>query len=324
MLQTKGWWYPLFLLRLNPKNEIRSAMHEICYWNRKNNTEEIEKVYGDRSLNWIYGTGLGRFLGDTFLSRKPISQIVGAYYSSKRSAKKIKPFIENFQIPMEIYKDVPFESFNDFFIREFKPGQRPFPKNKNSLGAFAEARYLAYESVDKNQKFPVKGQYLTADQILQKSDIAQDFKDGTIIIARLCPVDYHRFHFPDSGKVSSSYRISGQFHSVNPLALNHRQNIFAVNERHVSILHTDHFGKMAYVEVGALCVGKIIQSYSGKSFSQGQEKGYFLFGASTVIVFLQKNTLTLSSDLKENSLKGQECLIQLGDVLGTTISNEYK
>jgi phosphatidylserine decarboxylase len=138
-------------------------------------------------------------------------------------------------------------------------------------------------------------------------------------VARLCPVDYHRFHFPDDGRILDHYRIPGFYHSVNPLALKKKSDIFITNERHVTSLDTVNFGKLAYIEVGALCVGKIVQSFTDKVFKRGEEKGYFLFGASTVVLVGQKGLWSPSQDVLENTEKGLETYIKLGDQVGIKI-----
>jgi phosphatidylserine decarboxylase len=294
----------------------------IIYWNRKLKREEPEQVYGDSLLRWVYGTRAGQKLADHFLSKAFLSKIYGAYQSSRLSEHKVRPFIQEFKIPMEEYVDQEFESFNDFFIRKFKEGARPFVQNPKSMPAFAEARYFAYERVNLNQTFPVKGVHLSAAGLLGSEEKAKDFEGGPLLLARLCPVDYHRFHFPDSGRVLDSYSISGALHSVNPLALKYKPEIFLTNERQVSILETTHFGKLAYVEVGALCVGKIVQSFKNPAeIRRGEEKGYFLFGGSTVIVVGQPGRWKPDADLLHQTSQGRETLVQLGDQVASAESS---
>jgi phosphatidylserine decarboxylase len=108
---------------------------------------------------------------------------------------------------------------------------------------------------------------------------------------------------------------------VNPTAIHEKQDIFITNERHVTILETENFGKVAYVEVGAICVGKIVQSKTltpGKKFLKGEEKGYFLFGGSTVIVIGEKDKWCPSHDIIQNTKSGMETYIQLGMSVATT------
>jgi phosphatidylserine decarboxylase len=237
----------------------------------------------------------------------------GVYQSSSLSRRQIEPFIEKFKIPMQEYQKETFKTFNDFFIRKFIPKERPFVQASHELPAFSEARYLAYEKITEKQKFPVKGSALSAVALMGSEEKAKPFIGGPLLLARLCPVDYHRFHFPDAGHTLEDYRIHGKLHSVNPMALKYKEDIFATNERHVSILQTENFGKIAFIEVGALCVGKIVQTFKEKDFKRGDEKGYFLFGASTVIVLGEPGQWTPDADLLDQTSRGRETLVRLGE-----------
>jgi len=168
------------------------------------------------------------------------------------------------------------------------------------------------EMVSSEQTFPVKGEDLSSTTILDSEVWEGHFAGGPILIARLCPVDYHRFHFPDHGEVVDQYEVSGSYHSVNPIALAFKSNILSTNQRRVTILNTKNFGKLAYVEVGAMCVGRIVHTHSGRSFNRGDEKGYFLFGGSTVIVLGEKGKWRPYSDILEYSQKGIETFVRLG------------
>ena len=300
---------------------------EIHIFNRHENRMEIEKVYGDEMVKFAYGNPVGRLLGPVIAS-KMLSQIYGKSQDSLKSAKKVAPFIKNFNIPMDQYQkgsfkenpvETSYQSFNEFFIREFHEGQRTFTTNDHEMGAFAEARYFGHESMSDDLNVPVKGSMLRAVDLIGDRELAKEFIGGPLMIARLCPVDYHRYHYPDHGKTLKAFTIPGDLHSVNPLALKYRQNIFIKNERRVSILETEHFGKLAYIEVGATCVGKIVQSFDeSRPFRKGDEKGYFLFGGSTVVLCGEKGKWAPSKDMLENTRAGIETYIQLGDVVAQT------
>jgi phosphatidylserine decarboxylase len=289
---------------------------EVKYFSRVTGKVETEKVYGADAVRWLYENPLAKVLSP-LICRAPLSMAYGEIQNSSWSKRKVAPFIKDFEIPIGDFlpENGEYNNFNDFFIRRFRNGKRSFVENRNEMGAFAEARYFGYESMTPDKKIPVKGNFLSSEALLENTKWASSFKDGPLLLARLCPVDYHRFHFPDGGKVIEDYRIHGLFHSVNPLALKVKPEIFIENERHVTILDTDNFGKMAYIEVGAICVGKIIQSkplYAGMPFSKGDEKGYFLFGGSTVIVLGEKGKWTPSSDIVNNTHNGLETYLQLG------------
>jgi len=287
---------------------------KILIWNRTANREEVERVYGDALVRWLYGTATGQKTADWFLSRKWLSAAYGAYQGSSMSRHKVEPFINDFSIPMEEYEGAPFSSFNDFFIRKFRPGARQFVSDSGRMAAFAEARYFAYEAITDEQVFPVKGKWLSAAALMGDASKAAPFVGGPLLLARLCPVDYHRYHYPDNGRTLEHYPVRGLYHSVNPHALQYKGDIFATNERRVAILETENFGKLAYIEVGAMMVGKIVQTHpEDQPFNRGDEKGYFLFGGSTVIVLGEPGRWTPDPDLIEQTRKHRETLVRLGD-----------
>lgn len=299
--------------------------NEIKFYNRQTNKIEVEKVYGDKAVQFIYANPIGKFIGGAF-SRSPFSKAYGFVQDSLLSAKKVRPFIENFDIPIDDYQpgsvkaeDIrdSYKSFNEFFIRGLRPGARSIAQG-DLMPAPADARYVGYESITNQEIYPVKGEFLSPKDLIGKSQYADFFKDGPLYIARLCPVDYHRYHYPDNGFNLESRTINGAFYSVNPIALKAMPDIFIKNERRVSILETENFGKLAYIEVGATCVGKIVQTHDeSKSFNRGDQKGYFLFGASTVIVIGEKGKWKPSSDILENTKNKMETYIKLGDQVAT-------
>jgi phosphatidylserine decarboxylase len=300
---------------------------EIQIFNRHENKMDIEKVYGDGMVKFAYGNPIGRLLGPVIAS-KMFSQLYGKSQDSLKSAQKVAPFLKNFNIPIDQYQkgsftenpiETSYKSFNEFFIRKFQEGQRTFTEKNDEMGAFAEARYFGHESMTDDLTIPVKGSMLRAVDLIGAPELAKDFIGGPLMIARLCPVDYHRYHYPDNGKTLKAFSVPGDLHSVNPLALKYRQDIFIKNERRVSILETEHFGKLAYIEVGATCVGKIVQSFDeSKSFKKGDEKGYFLFGGSTVVLCGEKGKWVPSEDMLKKTKAGIETYIQLGDVVAQT------
>lgn len=288
----------------------------IIYWNREKQREEAELVYGDRWVRWLYGTQAGQTMAEVVLSQPTFSRWYGRFQSSTRSTRKIRPFIEHFKIPMEEYEQKDFASFNDFFIRRFRPGRRPFATEPGILPAFAEARYFGFEKTRPDSSYLIKGISLSLSQLLGNEERAAPFVGGPCLIARLCPVDYHRFHFPDDGATLDHYRLAGRLHSVNPVALEAKGDILATNERQVSILETRNFGRLAYIEIGALCVGLIVQTHQSRSFHRGEEKGYFLFGASTVVVLGEAGAWKPEDQILGHTGNGMETLVKLGQPVG--------
>lgn len=305
-----------------------SNTQEIKYFNRVTNQNEVEKVYGDKFIKFLYNSSLGQAVGPV-LTTRAFSSIYGAFQDMPASHRKVRPFIEKFNVQIDDYeggtrpaldKRDSYRTFNEFFIRRFKEGKRPFVEDKNKMGAFAEARYVGYDSINDESTYPVKGKFLKAKDLIGDEDTAKIFEGGPLMIARLCPVDYHRYHYPDNGIVSKHYPIRGAYDSVNPFALRYKGEIFIQNERYVSILETENFGKLAYIEVGAICVGKIVQSHRwSEPFKKGDEKGYFLFGGSTVVLVGEKGLWKPSQDIISNTAKGVETYLHLGQEVATKL-----
>ncbi len=300
---------------------------EIQYFNRQTQKLEIEKVYGEKAILWAYKRPLGKLLSP-ILTGSLLSRFYGMLQDLPSSKKKVRPFIKDFNIQVDDFipsdghsVDDPYPTFNDFFVRRFKEGKRPFDSDQKVFPAFSEARYFGYEQVHEDEKFPVKGKYLYPSHIIGNKKWQSTFKDGPLLLARLCPVDYHRFHYPDNGRVIDHYRIEGDLHSVNPLALKMKEDILIKNERQVTILETENFGKLAYVEVGAICVGKIVQTSDLTTFKRGEEKGMFLFGGSTVIVIGEKGKWKPSDEILDYTKKGIEVYSHLGQPLGLRIDS---
>lgn len=269
--------------------------------------EEIEQ-YGAGKLEFLYNNAFGRlFLG---LAVSPfVSGIYGRMNSRKSSVKKIPGFIEKQGIDMSEYEDREYESFNDFFTRKIRPEKRPIDMAKNVIISPADSKLLVYKIGD-DTRMTVKGREYTADEILAES--ADEFKGGYALVFRLSVDNFHRYCFPDSGKTVSSKKIKGKLHTVSPISKDHK--IYKENSREVSILETENFGKVAFVEVGALLVGRIVNHEAGV-FEKGQEKGYFEPGGSTVIMFVGRD-IEVDEDIMKQSAAGIETKVRYGERVG--------
>jgi phosphatidylserine decarboxylase len=241
---------------------------------------------------------------------------VAAYQNTRWSARHIEPFIRKNHIEMSDFEPVIYRSFAQFFDRRFRPGVRPFPALAGEMGAFAEARYMAWEHVAADQKFPIKGHSLDAAHILGSPERAEPFAGGPVLLARLSPVDYHHVHYPDDGLTLEHDQLGHRLWTVNWHALQDKDDILFRNERRVSILETRNFGRVALVEVGALSVGRIVQVHPlDTTFNRGEEKSVFRFGGSAIVVFGQVGAWRPCDDLLANTREGVETLVRLGEII---------
>ncbi|KEH95638.1 phosphatidylserine decarboxylase [Clostridium massiliodielmoense] len=294
----------------------------IKVFNRTEKIYDIEKVAGDNYLKWIYSSPVGLNFLELMVKKKFFSKVYGKYCDSKHSSKKVSKFINEFNINEKefILKKSDFKSFNDFFYRKLNTNARPIIYDENILISPADGRLFAYENIDIDNLIQVKGLTYSLDELLKNLELAEKYIGGTCLLFRLAPVDYHRFHFIDDGICEEAIKISGSYYSVNPIALEKVPKLFCENKREYSIFHSKHFGDVLYVDVGATCVGSIIQTYTpNESVIKGDEKGYFKFGGSTIILFFEKTKIIVDKDILEQTQKGFECKVVMGEKIGTKL-----
>ncbi|SET08456.1 phosphatidylserine decarboxylase [Natronincola peptidivorans] len=295
-------------------------MMEIYYIDRKTGKKKKETVAGDVFLRWMYETRIGNSILESILKKKLFSSFYGRLQDLPNSKRKIASFVKQLEIDMaeaEIEDLSQYKNFNEFFIRKLKKHARPICEAKEVFISPADGRMLAYENIDIKKLIQVKGQEYSLEELIQNKELAQQYAGGTCLIVRLNPSDYHRFHFPDGGIPEESIKIEGDYYSVNPIALRKKATIYCQNKREITFFQSDHFEKILMMEVGATCVGTIIQTYSPKRrVEKGEEKGYFKFGGSTVILFLQKGVLKIDEDIIENTNQGIETKVNMGEKIG--------
>ncbi len=187
----------------------------------------------------------------------------------------------------------------------------------------------------------IKGNFYSIEKILRAP--CPDFlKGGTLLIFRLSLPDYHRYIFPAEGKLLRTKKIKGRLDSVRKEAAHFKA--FSENKREVSLLELTGMGKILHVEVGAMLVGHIHNHMELKTFSYkgaknrrknlgeknikfnrgyqqtfcfmaGEEKGYFSLGGSTIVEMLNEK-IVIDEDLFENTKKGLETKLEIGERIG--------
>ena len=259
-----------------------------------------------------------RSLANWLQSQPAYDWLVSAYQNTRLSARKIEPFIQKHNIDMGEFEPGPYRTYAAFFERRFRPGVRCFPERSGTMGAFAEARYFAWERLQPMQQFPIKGSSLNAEDLLGSAARARPFGAGPVILARLAPVDYHHLHYPDAGTTIEQQRLGKRLWTINPNALQNQPDILFRNERKVQILSTKNFGRLGFVEIGALSVGRIVQMHPlDQPFTRGAQKSVFRFGGSAVVVFGEREAWRPSEDLLQKTSEGVETFVRLGEEIAT-------
>lgn len=203
-----------------------------------------------------------------------------------------------------------YDCFRDFFIRKRKIERTA----AHELTAIADSKLLVYK-IDENLRLDVKHSSYTLREIVKNEINLAPFKNGICLVFRLSISDCHRYHFIDGGKYIQRYRIKGLLHTVRPISAQYK--VFSRNQREVSLLQTEQLGDVIQVEVGALLVG-CIKNHDTKKFAKLEEKGYFEYGGSTIIVLLQ-NKVKIDADILENSNNGIETKVEIGERIGEII-----
>ncbi len=294
----------------------------IRYFHRAKRTVETEAVYGEEWLRWTYESPLGRFALNAAVKRAALSRYYGWKMSRPDSVRRILPFIVDYGLNVDEFAKSPFvfKSFNDFFYRALKPGARPIAAEGNDRVAVlpADGRHLAFQNVDGAEGFYAKGQRFDLASFLADAELGRTFAGGSMLISRLCPVDYHRFHFPVSGTPAEARLVNGWLYSVSPIALRRNLAYLWENKRMITLVDSPVFGRVAVCEIGATMVGSIMQTYmAGRAVRKGEEKGLFKFGGSCVVTLFQPGRIRLDADLVGQSAAQTETYALMGGQLGT-------
>lgn len=281
---------------------------------------DLKEKQPSKGVKFLYCNKLGAGILRICSTRRA-ANIYASYLNSRLSKRKIKKFIKANGINMDEYKKVKYRSFNEFFRREIIPERRPIDTDINSLISPCDSKLTAY-NIDENSIFRVKGFDYSLPTLLNSEELAKEFEGGICLIFRLTVTDYHRYGFFDSGTAEEPVFIKGRLHTVQPEALEKRR-VFAENCREYTLLHTDNFGDALQMEVGAMFVGKIVNN-GKKRFGRGEEKGYFEFGGSTIILLLKKGVAEIDDEILTNTKQDFETVVKFGERIGSAVKDERK
>ena len=292
----------------------------IQFFNRSTGRLETETVYGEGFLRWTYGNPLGRLALHAFVKRSLFSRWYGWRMNRPCSRAKVAPFIAHYGVDARELADAPesYRTFNEFFFRKLRPAARPIDADPSAAVFPADGRHLGFPDVSKMDGIFVKGAVFDLGKLLGDATLAARFREGAMVMSRLCPVDYHRFHFPVAGVPDAPRLINGPLYSVSPIALRRNIHIFTENKRAVTRIESAQFGTVLMLEVGATCVGSFAYTFTpGVPVVKGAEKGFFKFGGSSTITLFERGRVKLAEDLQQHSARGVELYARMGDRLGT-------
>lgn len=221
-----------------------------------------------------------------------------------------------------------YASFNAFFTRSLKSGSRPLEGDHSVVVSPVDGVISQLGVISDQQLIQAKGRHYRLDDLLAgDSVICQRLSEGKFATIYLSPRDYHRIHMPLAGRLLQMTYIPGKLFSVNPRTVRAVPDLFARNERLVTVFETAQ-GPMVLILVGAIFVGSMETVWSGQitppysrsikhwyydkdhliQLEKGQEMGRFNMG-STVIVLLPKQAKRFAAKWQADSA------VQMGQAL---------
>lgn len=294
----------------------------IQFFNRYSGQVETEAIYGEKPLRLAYENSLGRSVLELLVKRRIFSQWYGWRMNQPASRSKIEPFIQQYGLDVREFADSPetFRTFNEFFYRQLKPLARPIAPSDEAVVFPADGRHLGFPNLDNVEGIFVKGQRFDLARLLGDPEMAAHFAGGTLVLSRLCPVDYHRYHFCCGGMPGPARMLNGPLYSVSPVALRRQISYLWENKRMITLLNSQRLGTVAILEIGATNVGSIHQTFiPGQPVQKGAEKGYFSFGGSSTITIFERGRVSLAEDLIRESSHQRELYARMGDAMATVI-----
>lgn len=298
----------------------------IRYYDRYARTLKTEQIYGEKWLRFAYENSIGGFFVWSLARRAFFSKWYGWKMNKRTSALQILPFIAEYNLDVDEFAKSAFDykTFNEFFFRALKPAARPIAEGERVAVFPADGRHLAFPNVDTAEGFYVKGGKFSLAELFgedrlpeEQRELTAKFAGGAMLISRLCPVDYHRFHFPVAGLPGEARLLNGWLYSVSPVALRLNVRRLVENKRQLTLIESEPFGTVAMFEVGATNVGTIRQTHvPGRVAQKGDEKGLFAFGGSCVITLFQPGRIVFDADIVEQSQQCLETYARMGDRLG--------
>lgn len=300
-------------------SSTESSEQDVFVWDRATGELVKEIVLGDSMLRLAYLGPLRGACRWLFFRHTLVSKLLGWYCNTGWSRRKIEGTIDSLGIDRDEFRDPveTFRTFNEFFYRHLREDVRPSDPAPDVLCSPADCRLTIFPRINGDTCVPVKGAQFAIPELLgMTAEDAGRFTDGIVLVFRLCPADYHRYHYPAAGRELRRIDIPGGLDSVNPIALGLGIPVFTQNHRLVTLLDLGLLGQAAFAEVGAFGVGGIVQTHEAPAFAKMDEKGYFTFGGSTIVLVLEPERLVLDEDLLDLGQDNHEVRILAGETLG--------
>ncbi|RKP10319.1 phosphatidylserine decarboxylase-domain-containing protein [Thamnocephalis sphaerospora] len=244
----------------------------------------------------------------------------GKWMDDPQSVSDIPRFVDEFQLDMSDYVRPninQYKTFNDFFTREIKDSARPVGdlSNPRAFSSPADARTVVFPSVKLAQQLWIKGKRFTTSQLLDLKDSPNSYDNATLVVSRLAPQDYHCFHAPVSGTIMRMHNVTGEYYTVNPLAVRRNVNVFTENVRVIMEIQRQNGQKVQTAYIGATLVASMRMNVRvGQWVNRGDKIGCFAFGGSTIVTLA--HGLQFDNDLVQHTMDELETLVTARSRIG--------
>ncbi|BBF45361.1 phosphatidylserine decarboxylase [Lachnospiraceae bacterium KM106-2] len=264
-------------------------------------------------LRFLYKTIPGRVCLKV-LTKPIVSKTVGCFMNSFLSTGMINSFVKKNDINLSEYQKCRYKSYNEFFTRKIKPERRPIVMEPDVFISPCDSKLTVYP-IEENNVFFIKDSVYRLKDLVDGDPIYKEYEGGYCMIFRLTVDDYHRYCYVDNGTKEKNQFVSGELHTVNPIALG-QYNIYKRNSREYTIMHTENFGDIVEIDVGAMMIGRIKNHHQEYTFRRGEEKGLFEFGGSTTVLLVKKDQIIVDEDLLTNTINDTETVVKMGEQIG--------
>jgi len=239
----------------------------------------------------------------------------GRFMDSSGSVATIPQWLADpaIQIDQYIVPEEGFQTFNQFFFRSLKPGTRSIAGATDDavLVAPTDCVLNMIEPLTPQTRIKTKlNQALNVRELLNGSEYARFFENGSAMSCILLPATYHHYHAVVSGDVVESHDdVAGSYWGTpdfpvfidgGNIGFGSSYSVFEQFRRGYLVIKTRDFGHVAMVPVGLDTIGSVVfedrfrNVGPGKrvAINKGERIGHFAYGGSLVILLFEKDVLT--------------------------------